>query len=90
MSYRKNVGGNWQICTLSLEEAKAIQDRLTNHALLKVKKIREIATENKIELGDSVLAVILDKVVPSYESLANDFIEDKIKKELENRAAAAN
>ncbi len=79
--YRKNVGGQWEIIGLSLEEAKAIQEKIIKHSLKKLLEIKKVAEENKIPLSDETLAVILNKVAPSYESLANDYIEDKLKQQ---------
>ena len=79
LSYRKNDSGQWVIVTLSLEEAKAIQEKIMRHSLKKIVEIKKLAEDNRIPLSEETLAVILNKVVPSYESLANDHIEEKLK-----------
>lgn len=84
LHYRKNDGGQWKVCSLSIDEAKAIQDQIIKIGLGKLEKIRTLAEEKKISLNDDCTAVILSKVMPSYESLANDFIEGQLKKANDN------
>ncbi len=86
LHYRKNVGGTWKVCSLTPDEAKSIQDKVMKIGLAKTKEIRELAQKHSIEISDPILAVVLSKVVPSYESLANDYIEATIKKELQGPA----
>ena len=77
--YRKNCGGQWVVCSLTVEEAKAIQDKIIKIGLGKLDQIRKVAIEHKIELTDVCASVILGKVMPSFESYANDFIEKSLK-----------
>ena len=90
LNFRKNVNGNWNVCTLKVEEAKAIQDKIINIGLSKYVAIKKAIVDHnskltegtpKLEVSEIAIAKILDKVVPSYESLANDFIEEQIKKQ---------
>ena len=78
LKYRKNIGGYWETCSLSIEEAKSIQEKVIKIALSKHEQICKLAKGKGVELSNESLAVILSKVVPSYESLANDFAEAKI------------
>ena len=80
--YRKNIGGNWEVCSLSIDEAKTIQAQIIKIGLGKLNEINLMAAEKKVVLTDVTASVILSKVMPSYESLANDYIEAQIKKKL--------
>jgi hypothetical protein len=80
LHYRKNIGGQWETCSLTVEEAKSIQEKIIRIGLGKLKEIQAVAEANKISITDPLTAVILAKVMPSYESLANDYIEAQIKK----------
>lgn len=87
LHYRKNVGGAWEVCSLTKEEAKAIQVEVLKIGLSQSRAIKKLAEENKIEVSDGIVCAILAKVVPSYESLANDYIEGQIKKKFHPEAA---
>ena len=79
---RKNVGGAWHIISLSIEEAKSVQDKVMKMSLTKVQEIQALAREKGIEnISDTLVAVILDKVAPSFDSIANDYAESKLRKE---------
>ena len=83
--YRKNVGGNWETCTLSIDEAKSIQEKVIKIGASKYIEIKKFAEEKGVTMSDSIVSVILAKVVPSYESLANDYIEAGIRKRSETK-----
>lgn len=87
LHYRKNIGGNWETCSLSIDEAKAIQTQIIKIGLGKLNEINLMATEKKVALTDATTATILAKVMPSYESLANDYIEAGILKKKNNPPA---
>lgn len=84
LHYRKNIGGNWQICSLSVDEAKSIQEKIIKIGIAKYSEIKKIAEEKGVTISEDVVAVILAKTTPSYESLANDYIEADIKKRIAN------
>ena len=86
--FRKNVGGQWKVCELTKEEVLAIQDKVIEIGLGKLNKIRKVADEHKIALTDACTAVILDKAMPSFESLANDVIEGSLKDKDSNKGPA--
>lgn len=77
-TYRKNIAGFWKIATISKEEVKDIQTKTIKYGLAKYMEIKQLAEANKLELSDSAIATILAKVAPSYESLVNDYIEEKL------------
>ena len=81
-SFRKNIGGNWEVCTITIEEVKSIQEKIIRIGLGKLLELHKVAEDNKVVLSDACAAVILAKVTPSFESLANDFIEAAIQKKL--------
>ena len=80
--FRKNVGGQWDIVSITMDEAKAIQARLIKDGVMMYTKMKKFVNDNKVDISDSALNTILNKVLPSYESLANDFVEEKIKEHL--------
>ena len=80
--FRKNVGGQWDIVFITMDEAKAIQARLIKDGVMMYTKMKKFVNDNKVDISDSALNTILNKVLPSYESLANDFVEEKIKEHL--------
>lgn len=88
LHYRKNVDGNWKICSLTKDEARSIQGMIMKIGLMKVKDLRALAKADEVQLTDAETSVILSKVIPSYESLANDYIEGQIKKALTPPAPA--
>ena len=81
---RKCINNTWQICSLKVEEAHAIQKKIIDIAMDKLSEISNVAQARNIPLQPQVLAVILSKIVPTYDSLANDFIEGQLKKRLES------
>jgi translation elongation factor EF-1beta len=99
LHYRKNVNGSWEVCSLRVDEVKAIQNKIVQIGFGLLVDIRKQADEHnkaidagtakegatKISLTEEATAVILAKVMPSYESLANDYIEAQIKKKLEGK-----
>ena len=86
LHYRKNCNGSWEVCSLTIDEAKAIQLDVIKMGLSKYRSIKKIAEEHKIEISEDAVCVVLAKVIPSYESLANDFIEGQIKKKFHPEA----
>ena len=78
LHYRKNIGGAWETCSLSIDEARSIQEKIIKIGISKHQEIKKLAEEKAISLAEESIAVILAKVVPSYESLANDYIEAAI------------
>jgi hypothetical protein len=85
--FKKNIQGAWETCSLTDEEIKAIQEKTIKIGLGRLHHIRKMAEEHKILLTDACTAAILDKVAPSYDSLANDHIEDQLKKKTETPIA---
>lgn len=76
--YRKNVGGEWQIKKLTPEEAKKVQEKIIRMGLSLNKNMQEMIKAAGLTVSDEVMAAIIDKAVPSYDSLANDVIESDI------------
>jgi hypothetical protein len=78
--YRKNVGGVWHTKKISFEEAKKIQEKILKIGLVMYKNVKEISEKAGLALPDAVAAAIVEKSMPSYDSLANDIIEEELSK----------
>lgn len=87
LKYRKNIGGTWETCTLTVEKAKAIQAKVIANGVAKYHEIKKFAEEKQVKISEEAIAAILSKVVPSYESLANDYIELAIEEQKNNPPA---
>ena len=76
--YRKNIGGVWETKKLSLEEAKKIQEQIIKMSVSTYKNVKALTKAANIEISEEALAVIIDKAVPTYDSLANDMVEESL------------
>jgi len=79
--YRKNQGGVWSTKKISPEDAKKIQEKILKIGLVLYKTVKEIATKAELQVPDQVMATILNKAMPTYDSLANDIIEEELSKD---------
>jgi hypothetical protein len=76
--YRKNIGGCWETKKISLEESKKVQLEIMKLGLKAYANIKNMAKVANIEITEEGIAAILDKAVPTYDSLANDLIEESL------------
>ena len=74
--YRKNIGGVWETKKLSVEDAKKLQAKIISMSIKVIKAAKEMAKAEGVELSDTLASAIVHKTVPSYDSLANDVIEE--------------
>lgn len=86
LTYRKAVDGQWRTMKLTQEEAKKVQAQVLRIGLSLHKNMQELIKTANLIVSDVVMAQILAKAMPSYDSLANDVIEagltDKPKSEV--------
>lgn len=76
--YRKNIGGCWETKKISLEESSKIQLEIMKLGLKAYANIKKMAEVAKIQISEEGIAAIVDKAVPTYDSLANDLIEESL------------
>lgn len=76
--YRKNVGGCWETKMLSHEEAKKIQEQIIKMGVNTYRNLKQLTKAANVEISEECIAVIVEKAVPSYDSLANDLIEESL------------
>jgi hypothetical protein len=76
--YRKNDAGCWKTCKLTPEEAKLIQAKAIKIGLSLNKNMQEMIKAANLTVSDAAFATILGKVMPSYDSLANDMVEGNL------------
>ena len=75
--YRRNIKGMWVTKSISAEESKAIKIKIINTGVNIFKAIQAINKKEDLNMPSSVIASIIDKAVPTYDSLATDVLELK-------------
>jgi hypothetical protein len=77
--YRKAVNNQWKLCKITEEEATKIQSITISLCLKVLKNIKKITAEAGLKLTPDEIIATFNKVAPTFESLANDYIEKQLK-----------
>jgi len=79
--YRKNDDGKWKVCKLGDEEVLKLQSVTVSLCLKLLHKIKTKAKSVGLTIEPPEVAVILQKVAPTFSELANDHIEEMLERE---------